>query len=280
MQNGAVFTKFFSLTCLADTGTMKTALLFLGLFATVVTTAQSPQAIEASLLKQFEQIEYWSDANKAIRNSHRDDSLEMANIRFRDLLLKYTSGNAQTIKADFPKLKAAGVNIATSEDGLLRIYSWNTETGGTTQYFDNVFQYRGAKGIVSRGNLNSDEVGTGTLFPRIISVVAENRIIYMVTEYQVTSPMVRYEGVKGFAIDNGTLNALVNLVKTQSGMKNTLGFSYDHFSVVDHKELPKELISYDAATGVLKIPLVQEDGVVTPKTISYQFNGNYFERSR
>jgi hypothetical protein len=71
------------------------------------------------------------------------------------------------------------------------------------------------------------------------------------------------------------------LIKTASGLTDSLGFSYNFFSVVERRERPVKLISFDKKTNTLKIPVVIEDkefsnGRVTNRFISYRFNGTYF----
>ena len=57
------------------------------------------------------------------------DSLAKAIEDFQKMLVGHAR-NPSTLATDFVELKKLGVRIATSEDGLFRIYSWNTELGG------------------------------------------------------------------------------------------------------------------------------------------------------
>ena len=68
---------------------------------------------------------------------------------FSKLLMEDTC----TFYYDFPYLTDSTgiVNIATSDDGNIRIYSWDTQLGGTMIRWDNVIQYR------SNGRLKSFE---------------------------------------------------------------------------------------------------------------------------
>ena len=86
------------------------------------------------------------------------------------------------------------------------------------------------------------------------------------------------QGVKVFAINGTALNDTAKLIQTRRGLKNSLGFAYDFFSVADRKERPVKLITYDPKTGRLKLAVVFDDGKVTNRWITYQFTGRYFER--
>ena len=60
--------------------------------------------------------------------------------------MKYTK-NASTLDYKFSGLQES-MYIATSEDGNFRIYSWDTEDGGSMHRFSRVYQYRTAGGKV------------------------------------------------------------------------------------------------------------------------------------
>ena len=78
----------------------------------------------------FEGLENYEDYD--IRKKSSDD--------FSKLLMEDTC----TFYYDFPYLTDSTgiVNIATSDDGNIRIYSWDTQLGGTMIRWDNVIQYR------------------------------------------------------------------------------------------------------------------------------------------
>lgn len=108
--------------------------------------AQSPQQIEVDLLKSFEKIDYWRekqndttiDIDVGIR------SLLNANNTFAKKLKYYAENYPATIIYPFSSLKKDYLIISTSSDHLFRIYSWDTETGGTMHFFENVMQYKSA----------------------------------------------------------------------------------------------------------------------------------------
>jgi hypothetical protein len=87
-----------------------------------------------------------------------------------------------------------------------------------------------------------------------------------------------YETISVYAISNDTLNDKVKLIKTVSGLNNSINFEYDFFSVVDRPERPIQLIKYDTDKKIIYIPIVLENGKVTNRYILYKFNGQYFEK--
>src|SRR5690348_546878 len=88
---------------------------------------QSTFKIEQELLTQFKKIQPfdYQDTNNILE---RYDSLQQANLDFRNSLLKYTSSVHATITFDFNELVKEGLEVEASEDGLFRIYTWDTWT--------------------------------------------------------------------------------------------------------------------------------------------------------
>ena len=86
---------------------------------------------------------------EGIENYEDLDLREKSNDDFSKWLFEDTC----TFYYDFPYVTDSTeiVNIAASDDGNIRIYSWDTQLGGTMIYWDNVIQYR------SNGRLKSFE---------------------------------------------------------------------------------------------------------------------------
>src|SRR6516164_7870976 len=110
---------------------MKTFCAIILSFISSLSFGQDVKIIEANLKEAFLKIDY--------KNA---GSLTKSNEEFEKLLLKVTSSNPETILYDFKDLTSCGLTIATSDDSLFRIYSWDTRSGGTMHYFENVFQFR------------------------------------------------------------------------------------------------------------------------------------------
>jgi hypothetical protein len=238
-----------------------------------VSLAQRPATIEQNLTKGFARINYWMENE----SSFKDDSLQKANDNFQKMLLTYTSKYPETLSQKFKGIQ--GLNIVTSEDGLLRIYSWDTGTGGTMRFFKEVVQYK--TGDVTRSLTLTDvkrEGEAGYTYQAIYSLTVPGKKYYLVNYKGIYSSKDIGEGVRVFSIDNNLLNTKVKLIKTQSGMHNSIDYSYDFFSVVDWKVRPS--IQYNAGNKEIKIPLVTADQKVTKKFITYKFTGKYFEKVR
>jgi hypothetical protein len=249
------------------------ALLVFALLFTTNLFAQSAATIRQNLSNSFNRITYWMDSE----SNSKDDSLEQANKNFQKLLLTYTSKYPQMLQAQFNGID--GLKVVTSADGLLRIYSWDTGTGGTMHFFRDVVQYQSGKQTRSSTLNNFNREGeTGYSYEAIHTLKTGSQNYYLINYKGIYSSKDVGEGIRIFCIDNGVLDTEVKLIKTQSGMHNSINYSYDFFSVVDWKVRPS--ILFNACTNELKIPLVNANQQVTKNFITYKFTGKYFEKVR
>lgn len=257
------------------------SLLIIKLFLTILflftfsTFAQTPQKIEKELISLYAKV----SKNSAYSGDSDFDSLAKANDDFKVKMLQYTKIGA-TLKYKFDELNKE-ITITTSEDGKLRAYSWDRLDGGTMHFFETVYQFLGQDSKVYSQTVEREEGDAGGFVYDIFSVETKSGKIYLICNYGIGSSQDRGEGVKLFRIDSSKLNDQVKLIKTKSGLTNSIGFSYNFFSVVDKKDNNGGQIVFDKNAKILKIPLVIEDkkfenGRVTDKFINYKFDGTYF----
>jgi hypothetical protein len=250
-------------------------LLFL-IFALIGSvSAQTPAEIEQELVKLYAKV----NDNSAYKGDSDSDLLGKANDDFKAKVLEYTK-IAATLKHNFTELEKA-ITIKTSEDGKFRTYSWDRLDGGTMHFFETVYQFQGKNGKVYSQAVETEEGNAGGFVNDIFSIETKLGNVYLVCNYAIGSTQDRYEGVGLFKIDDNRLNDKLKLFKTKTGLTNSIGFSYNFFSVLDKKKNTKDLIVYDKKTKVLKIPVVVEtkkflNGEVTNKFISYKFNHTHF----
>lgn len=252
--------------------------LYLLGFLASPTYSQGSKTPEANLLACFKKITYWSEYQGEDAKINAADSLSNANRLFQKTLKEYTARYPQTIQQSFASLTKEGLYIATSQDGLFRIYSWDTQEGGTMHYFANVFQYQVGTKAQSVNLGDTASYDAGSWYSEIHTLTTGDKTYYLGVKNAIHSTKDCAQGVKVFAIENGTLNHQVKLIKTGSGIRNELNFEYDFFSVVDRPERPVKLITYNPQAKKISIPVVYEDGKVTNKQIVYQFTGQYFEK--
>lgn len=236
---------------------------------------QTPETLEKELVGLYGKI---AD-NSSYKSNPSYDLLEKANSDFKQKILQYTK-NAATLKYKFEKL-GEEISIETSEDGKFRVYSWDRLDGGTMHFFETVYQFQGADGKVYSSSRDLDEGDSGSFVHDIFTVDSKSGKIYLVCTTSIGSTQDSYQNLRLFKITGNTLNENVKLIKTKSGLTDSIGFGYNFFSVVDRPERPIKLIIFDSNSKTFKIPVVIEDqkfpnGRVTDKFIKYKFNGTYF----
>ncbi|MEN0055995.1 MAG: hypothetical protein AAGC65_20125 [Mucilaginibacter sp.] len=242
---------------------LKLILLFIYCLATSNLFAQSPQAIETDLLQSFKKIDYNNQDNGN------------ANDQFAKKLKKYAEKYPFSIRLDFASLKAARLDISTSTDNLFRIYSWDTWTGGTMHYFENVFQYKYEAKTFAQLDTPKTEGDNCPNYYKMFTFKVNDQTYYLPVYKSIGSSRDVGEGICVYTLKAGKLNE-VKIIKTPSGLHNKLSYNYDFGSVVDWKVRP--FISFDNKAQTIQIPLVTNKGKVTHKYIIYKFTGQYFEK--
>lgn len=250
--------------------------LFL-LISAIPALAQSSQKIEQELVVALKEIEKYSTYG----GNYDEEKLYKVQDVFEEKLLKYTKIPA-TLQYKFAALGEM-MFIATSDDGHFRIYSWDTRDGGTMHNFSRVYQYLGADGKVYSNKEPGDDEDSGGSFVTDIYTLNMPRgdNVYIVCSTFIGSTQDHAQSANLYKIGGNLLDYKVKLIKTKSGLTNSLGFGYNFFSVVDRDQRPVRLISFDKKTKTLRIPVVIEDkefpnGRVTNKSINYRFDGKYF----
>lgn len=208
------------------------------------------------------------------------DSLSKYNAKLEKLLLQFTASNSETLTYTFKELIENGMDIATSEDGLFRIYSWNTLEGGTMRIYKNVFQYKDKNQLYSKVFPPVKGQQEGYYFYQINDIVSENKKFYVAQGTSVGGTYIYFNKVKIFSIDKALLNDKALLIKTKSGIRNELGYEVNlgAYPNRERKTLPDYEIQYDTNNKIISIPVILEDYKITDKRIKYQFKGKYFEK--
>jgi hypothetical protein len=258
---------------------MKTYLCIFSLLCLVSAFGQKTTPTPHDLLDQFKRIHYWQDYDSQ-GELFKYDSLAEANEKFGHMLVKYTSSDPSSIRSTLRELQDEGLGIATSEDGLFRIYSWDTWEGGTMHYFKNVFQYKTAGKVFSILSDTDEEGDPGYWYSEIYSIKAGGLVNYLAVQHAKYSTQDAYEGVKVFSINKNRLNDSTRLIKTRSGLRNSLGFGYNFLLWATKEPDSERLLEYNSLQKRITIPVVLESGEVTSRRIVYQFTGRYFERRK
>jgi hypothetical protein len=207
-----------------------------------------------------------------------EDSLYHYSDMFSDRMINYIKTNPESITCKFKMLTDSNdCHIVTTDDGLFRIYSWDTWQGGTMHEFKNIFQYKSGNRTYAESP-DEDEFDFGSYFTMVNTLKTNGTNYFLAVGGGSESTKDAYEFIKVYSVSGSNLNDSVPLIKTSGGLKNSISFEFDFFSVVDRPERPLQLIKYDADKKIIYIPIVLENGKVTSRFIMYQFTGQYFEK--
>ena len=247
---------------------------FLLVTLTLASFAQTPEKIQQELISHIKNMKKYS----AYGSNYKDALLSKEGELFKTKLLKYAKQSA-VLKYNFREL-SKHLDIATSEDGKFRIYSWDSEQGGTMHFFENIFQFLGSDGKVYSKSNDLEEGDAGGFVSDVFGIDTKQGKVYLARFHSILSTQDSGQSFQIFKVQ-GTAFKDAKLIKTNSGLTNRLSFGYNFFSVVDRPERPIKLFEYDNKTKTIKFPVVVEDekfpnGGVTDKFIEYKFNGTYF----
>jgi hypothetical protein len=256
------------------------SLLFL-LLLSASAYSQDLRKAEEGLLTKFQRISYWRDYRGDDTTIDAYDSIYKANAAFARALIKIAAAEPASLIYNFNKLQDSGLTIATSGDNRLRIYSWDSEEGGTMHNFLSVTQFGNQRRTWAYGadtGQDDDYVAAGAFYTPIYTFHVQGKTYYLVISHNILSNKDVTQGIYAYRINNNSLDDTVKLFKTRTGLRNGISFAFDFFSVVNRPERPIQLIHFDPEHKSIRIPVVLKNGTVTNRFIVYCWTGHYFER--
>ncbi len=230
-------------------------------FLTTPAFTQNLDAIEKDL------IEAYAPISSFFRIDY--DSLQYYSQRFDEKISAYLEKYPATFKHPFTQLKERCF-ITTTEDGSLRIYSWDTWLGGTAHIFKSIAQFQSGEAIFL------EEIGGMGFFSEIYTVKTPQKTYYLAVSHGIFSTADAGQSLDAFTIEQNELRP-VELFNTKGKMSTSISFEFDFFSVVERPERPLKLIKYDEQKKIISMPVIAKNGAVTELFTRYRFNGKYFE---
>lgn len=232
--------------------------------------------------KQY--LKDYNDCERAlIEGLNNVELCEKSNEDFSKSLLEDTC----TFYYDFPYLTDSTdiVNIAASEDGNVRIYSWDTQLGGTMICWDNVIQYR-SDGILKsfEGSIWSieesqedNEMDFGCWTKAIYTFKRnDGQTIYVTESYFRESSSYGYSTLDAFYISDGKLKMIEDAFVTPNDNFH-IGIEYiipAWYFLTDGKGWDW-IFSLDRNTQTFYVPVVDDLELLDQYDL-YRFNGTKF----
>jgi len=210
---------------------------------------------------------------KAIENDRNDSLIVINSKKFTDSIIHLIKNNPNTFNYSFELLqKENAIDLISSDDNRLRVYSWNNHLGGTMRFFNQIFQFKSSEQITA--DVHLAEKDPQAFFSKIYTVQNKNNEnIYLVISNSILSSKYSVQHINAYKIDTGNLGK-IPIFKTKTSTLDQISVEYDFFSVVDRSERPVELITFE--NDILKIAFIDNKQNVTNKNLIYEWNGKLF----
>ena len=217
---------------------------------------------ENSLVNLYSKLLKSSNAGEdSIRNYYSD--------KFGSDFKGFIKANPATLTYPFKKLIDSNYYfLKTSSDGNFRVYSWDTETGGTMRFFNQIYQYK-SNGKVFTKIPKYEDGDPRTFCSQIFTVYIKGKVYYLTILNGIYSTKDASQSIAVYTIQDNKLVDTVKLFKTKTKYLNTIDVEFDFFSVVDRPERPLELITYDEKRKIIYIPVVNDKDAVINKNIRF-----------
>lgn len=260
------------------------ACLSMAIFTTSCINSSKNQQLDA--YTERESIFFYAINNLLTYEDY--DSLENANAEFAEWLLTDTA----TFHHDFPIASGSEgfVNILTSADSALRIYSWNTHMGGTMRDYRNIIQYR------SNGSIKTFDGCVWDIDAKPEPDGEESMQCYTDTIYTFRKPngQTIYAAQCDFHFDSQhSYSSLTAFCISDSGLHKipdafassecTSELEVEYISSDWHFKTNTNgwdwIFNYDSTSQTFYIPIADENSLLTDQYNLYTFNGNQFTHS-
>jgi hypothetical protein len=215
-----------------------------------------------------------ADVYENVPERYTDDQKEARMELFERLLMKYTRQLPKTIGYPFKNLsETSAVYISTSDDGNLRIYSYDRNRRRSMPWFNNVYQYRVNGKVLARHVKPPHDLVPDYTIYKINTLAAGDKTYYIAQRVAFGGLLTEYS-LRFMTIENGGVNDNIKLVQTGKTLENVLICG----KVDELNGEQKFSIDYDKASGTISMPVVSDDGKVGSKRVVYKFNGKWFVR--
>jgi len=259
---------------------MKKYIILLVLFCSAFVYAQTNNTDENDLLSHLKRMNFWKFEADYKVYPHMQDSLEFESELFGRMFYDYIFVHPETMNNGFKGLMNEGLMISDSDDKLLRIYSWDTQLGGTMRFYNNIYQYRSGDKVYSKMIIDTSADGPdpGGWYSFIYTLNTDSKKYYLAVSNSEYSTSEIGQSLQAYSIESNELNNTEKLFKTDDGMSNSLGIGFNLFLADNHPERPMKLFLFSDKKKELSIPVITKKGAVTDKYIIYKFNGKYFAK--
>lgn len=241
---------------------------------------QSVQQVGQNISYYLNQIAKWSSYTHTPYEKGDEDTLDLYNVSLMNYLKKALVKQPQILTAQLD-LPERAMDIASSEDGKFRIYSWDCECGGTMHSFNSIIQYKTAKGTAVKVIYPLDSAftdgewnGPGFFYRRIYSITSKaGKTYYLAIRVGMYSSALYSIGVQCFTIENDSVNNSFKIFKTKKEYLNNIDISVDYTVLKSMQKEPE--IRFSNNNSKMCVSLVTDDKA-TNKFLVYVFDGKNY----
>lgn len=247
---------------------------FLFVFISIQIFSESADSIEKVLLPHIKKINHWQHQQK--KKIYPLDSLMSESRTLKKLLLDYTTQESGTFSYPFDSLRKY-IDIVTSDDGKLRIYSWHAYDKESMQFYNNVFQYEANGQIYATQLTPDDEFNPKGTYSDIETLKRDSDVIYLAYFHAFYSPKDYAESYETFSIQGTTLQDSIPIFKTAETGKSVTSSLCVLYNPITSKKKDDDLIFFDKKKKRIKIRTTDDSGSLTNKYEYLNYKEKIFE---
>jgi hypothetical protein len=227
----------------------------------------SPEAAEDKIVVYLKKMSHYR------HKKNRSDSVYAINKRLLQFMFDI-GFEGYILSYDFKKLEAAGIEIHTSDDGMVRTFSWEVISIGPMHYYNYMKSYyQDAKRSMSFTNTS------GASLTDIYTIkVDDYKTYYLIREENKYDVKNRYCRLVSHTLHDGYL-IISPYFYNNTDSQSFAGYTYDLASFsAPEKKLPPVRLSADKKE--LIVPVINEGGVYSDVDMIYTWHPNGFVYNR
>lgn len=242
--------------------------------------AQSVQQVEQDILGHLKHIQYWrfeySPEDTIFKSPvNADDSIAVANQMLLEYLVNISGRQPQILRYEFKLPENSDMKIATSDDGRIRMFSWDTHTGEHEHDYHTVYMYLTGSGIkalpdMQFNNKSDSRKPAGNCYQKIY-LISDG--YYLAVSSDMLNDNNTLKKIVALKID-GTQLQPATLFSNDGQLLQDIQYTYNYSSNYDFRKMKEEFdVRYE--NSKLIVPEVA-DYKMTGKYKVYNFNGEKF----
>lgn len=225
----------------------------------------SQQEAEKRIVQYFKEMKHW----RKKKGEHSIDSLYAVNRRLIQLMSDI-GYEGYTLNADFKELRAAGMQIHTSDDKMVRTFCWEVVSYGTSHYYNYMITYyQSATRCLSFVNKDGTSMTDITTIQKF-----DGDNVYLLHEENKYDFHKRVSRYMAHTLKNGYLT-LTTFFYNNNDSQSYAGYTYS-LPTFSSKEPTPPQVKLSADKNTLMIPVISQGGKYEGEDLIYKFDGRRF----